>query len=135
MVSFQVVPFSSAQRLRSRAAHWYIFAPPLTRGAPPILQPLGEAAFHPRTELGGDHFDQSVDGLIRLPKAFDLPNRVKNGRVVATVIKSADPGRAPSRHVLRQIHRNLPTQAGRSLLPRDASISEMIRDRGFDLLQ
>jgi hypothetical protein len=30
VVSFRVVPFSSAQRPRSRAAHWYIFAPPLT---------------------------------------------------------------------------------------------------------
>jgi hypothetical protein len=100
-----------------------------------MLKPLSEAVYRLRTEFGGDHFDQRVQGLVRLPKAFDLPNRVKNGGVMATIVKSADLGCAPSNHVLGQIHGNLPTQTSCGLIPRDASISEMIGDCCFDLLQ
>ena len=70
------------------------------RGGPPMLKPLRETAFRPKTELGGDHFDQRAQGLIRLPKAFDLLNRVKNGGVVPTVEESSDPGCALSHNVL-----------------------------------
>jgi hypothetical protein len=58
------------------------------RDAPPGPKPLRETAFHPRTEFGGDKLDQRIQGLIRLPKSFDLLNRVKNGSVVATVVES-----------------------------------------------
>lgn len=68
-----------------------------------MLKPLCETAFRPKTEFGGDHFDQRIQGLIRLPKAFDLLNRVKNGGVVPTALESSDPGRAPSSHVLGKI--------------------------------
>jgi hypothetical protein len=44
----------------------------------------------------GHGLDQRIQGLIRLPKAFDLPDRVKNGGMVATVVKSADLGPASS---------------------------------------
>jgi hypothetical protein len=100
-----------------------------------MLKPFCETAFRLRTKLGCNHFDQRVQGLIRLPKAFDLLNRVKNGGVMAPVIESADPGRAPSPYVLGQVHGNLSAQTGGSLIARDASISEMIGDGGFDLLQ
>jgi hypothetical protein len=98
-----------------------------------LLKPLYETAFRARTEFCGDHFDQRIHGLICLPESFDLLNRVKNSRMAATVIESADPGRAPSHNVLGQVHGNLPTQTWGRLIPRDASISQMIGDRGFDL--
>lgn len=44
-------------------------------------------------------------------------------------------GRAPSPHVLGQIHGNLSTQTSAGLIPRDTSIAKMIGDCGFDLLQ
>jgi hypothetical protein len=59
---------------------------------------------------------------------------MKNGGMVATVVESSDPGRAPSPHVLGQIHGNLSTQTSGSLIPRDTSIAKMIGDCGFDLL-
>jgi hypothetical protein len=93
------------------------------RGGPPRLKPRCEAAFHPRTELGGDHFDQRIQGLIRLSESFDLLNRVKNSGMVTTVIESADPGRAPSHNVLGPVHGNLPTETRGRLIPRDPSIS------------
>src|SRR5437016_1466884 len=65
-------------------------------GRPLRLKPLCETAFRVWAELGCDHFDQGIQGLIRLTKSFDLLNRVKNGGVVATVVESSDPGRAPS---------------------------------------
>jgi hypothetical protein len=103
-------------------------------GGPPSLKPFYETAFHVRAELGRNHFDQRIQGLIRLTKSFDLLNRVKNGGVVATVVESSDLGRAPSPHVLGQIHGNLSTQTSGSLIPRDTSIAKMIGDCGFDLL-
>jgi hypothetical protein len=66
------------------------------RGSPPRLKPLYATAFHPRTDLGGDHLDQRIQGLIRLPEAFDLLNGVENCCVAAAVVKSADLGRALS---------------------------------------
>jgi hypothetical protein len=104
------------------------------RDSPPRTKPLCETALRRRTKLGGDHFDQRIQGLVRLPKSVDLPNRVKNGGVVATIVKSSDLGCAPSSHVPGQIHGNLPTQTSCCLIPRDASISEMIGDCGFNLL-
>src|SRR6201999_2085171 len=97
---------------------------------PLTLKPLCETPVRGRAEFGGDHFDQRIQGLIRLTKSVDLLNRVKNGGVVATVVESSDPGRAPSRHVLSQIHGNLSTQTSGSLIPRDTSIAKMIGDCG-----
>jgi hypothetical protein len=105
------------------------------RGGPVGLKPFCETTFHLRTERHGEHFDQCIQGLIRVPKAVDLLNRVKNGGVVPTVVESSDPGRAPSPHVLGQVHGNLPTQTRGSLIPRDTSISEMIGNCGFGLFQ
>jgi hypothetical protein len=96
---------------------------------------LRAATFNPGTELVGEHFDQCIQRFIRLPKSFDFLNRVKNRGVMATIVEPPDPGRAPSSHVLGQVHRNLSAQTGGSLIARDASISEMIGDGGFDLLQ
>jgi hypothetical protein len=94
-----------------------------------------QTAFHSWADRNGEHFDQCIQRLIRLPKVFDLLYRVKNRGVMATVVESADPDRAPSRHIPGQIHRNLPAQAWGGPIPRNASTSEMIGDRGFDLFQ
>jgi hypothetical protein len=98
-------------------------------------KPLCETAFHLWAERNGEYFDQRVHRLIRLPEPFDLLNRVKNGSVVAAVIKSADLGRAPSHNVLGEVHRNLPTQTRGRLIPGDASISEMIGYRRLNLFE
>src|SRR5437773_11837588 len=60
---------------------------------------------------------------------------MKNGGVVATVVKPADPGRAPYHNVLGQVHGNLPTQTRGRLVPMDASISEMIGYRRLNLFE
>jgi len=54
------------------------------------------ASFNPGSEFDGEHFDQSIQGFIRMSKSVDFINRVKNGGVVATIVESSDPGRAPS---------------------------------------
>ena len=78
--------------------------------------------------------DEAVQIWVALAELVDLLNRVKNGGVVATVVESSDPGRAPSPHILGKIHGNLSTQTSGSLIPRDSSIAKMIGDCGFDLL-
>ncbi len=67
--------------------------------------------------------------------AFDLLNPVKNRCVVSTVIESANSGRAPTGHVVCQIHRNLPTETGRRVIPRNAPATQIVGNCGLDLLQ
>ena len=60
---------------------------------------------------------------------------MQNRRVVPTVVKPADAGRAPARYVLRQIHRNLAAEAGTGLIPPHPTASGMIGYSRFDLFQ
>ena len=52
-----------------------------------------------------------------------------------TVVEPADPRRAPPSNVLRQIHRNLPTETGTALVPQHTTVSKMVGDCRFDLFQ
>ena len=64
--------------------------------APSWLKALTEATFHTWVQHGGQYFDQRVNGFISSSKAFDFSNRVKDGGMVATVVESANPRRAPA---------------------------------------
>ena len=71
------------------------------------------------------HVKQRVKRLVRLPQLLNLFDRVQNGRMVTTIIETADFRQAPAGDMLCQIHRYLSAQARRCGVTSDAAGSEV----------
>ncbi len=63
------------------------------------------------------HLDRSREAL----RSFES---VADGGVIATIVEAPDDGRAPTAHMLREIHGNLTIEAGGLRLPQAAPRTE-----------